>query len=528
MASLPCFLSLNPDVLRCVAAFLTPPDRIALSHACKTLYEETWAEYGLTDLLSRFPFERRIDFRLSHTHHSDPATRVVPDRAVQQHVYAAVSDDGCLAAVLAYDNHLRILDPRNCRIVHTLDLTTPAIRFDTWDVAAGIRRKSARAKPQRSYADAAALDVEVSLAFAATSLCRLILACPSYLHLYTVAEKGPLTRTHAIYAAPILTMLRAVSNDEQEPIADGVAGAAALSPDGTRIAWVMYVGSPCRVYLTLWTVTDDEPATLDAYYPLTALSPPSSNALAWARPVWRGPAIVAVVLKTTLRRQRTERVGDTFRRIPFCRFSFFGVRAPPSHESSAPVALQPTAMRSAWLSVLPESFPASLAMYIRTIAGEARGFTDLAAACEAEENDDAAIGPVALNTVHTCPGEAAYNPLSFGEQTRHSWFVAKQPLYSLVFCRRKGRPNSRVLVAAAAHDNAVAALERPPHRGEFEQAGPTRDGRRFAFHTLPWRSAFTSVSAFAPTGKWIVGAALDNDKCYVCVRNLTDSEYSGA
>lgn len=494
-------LNLNSDVLRSIASYLPPADRVALSRACKTLYRATWASFGLRDLLARFPFERRLVFALA----PGICTRYrrVPERAAQSHVAAAVADDGRRAAVLAYDNVLRIVDTHNCRVLHAVRLDFPCVRFDTWDNHMGVRRAPPRPHPAYSYADAAAIDCETTLQF--TKQGYLLLATPTRLVLYDIANDGALQTLHDLPAAPMLSHLRAQVANLDTPPCDGIAASAVISPDGKRLAWIMYAGWPARAYATHWMLAPipTQAPVCTAFLPLGVIPPARTSALAWARPTFHG-SLVLVALNSTLRRLDIERVGDTFRRHKLCRFHFFACRFPHTgyrrHVSA-------DAECSDWLRVSPIHFPASIAEHLRVVAASAGA-----------EEDDAT--PVGLDALHTCPAESTYKALEFGDNTKHPWFVSKGPCFGLHFCS----PN-RVLVASAAQENAVGALVRNANQ-PFVRTDAAAV-RRFAFHGLPWRASFAAVCAFAPSGRWLVAAALNDDSCYVCVRNVTVKEYTG-
>lgn len=535
-------LSLNGDLLRHVANMLPPSDRVALSHTSKTLFTETWGQFGLDDLLARFPLEQRITFALSPHVSDTPPLRVVPDRTAQQHVYAAVTSDGRLAAILPYDNVLRLVNVRSGSVLHT-PLAGPALYSDVWDLSEGFRRPTSGIHAGKRYADRAAVDAEATLEFSHDGS-LLVLSCTRFAHIYAVGPNGFSPGAH-LDAARVLDAVRTTLPAPGAP-GDCAAGAAALSPDGRTLAWVMFYGFPARAVLTLWRVDEGaRSATWTSYTPLGELGLPSGSALAWVRPTFH-EAYVAVAVNTTRRMLRTERVGDAFRRSKLCRFRFAAVPL-GSCADAAPALLEPAAERSAWLALTAGLYPAALAAQLRAVVADA-------GAEEARASVDASR--VRMNCVHTSPSEATYKALAFGDKGKHPWFVAKQPLYSLHFCeppphashaRRKAQ---RVLVAGSAHDNSVIPLEwvapaegappiaanvqagaggdeaaAQPVPGRFEETSVV--SRRFAFRGLPWRAAFASVSAFAPGGRWVVGAALKTDVCFVCVRNITNEEYYG-
>ncbi len=491
-------LSLNSDLLRVIAGYLPPPDRIALSHACKALYNQTWANFGLADLLARFPFERRVRFPLLPA--LRPGVRAVPDRAAQAHLLAAVSNDGRHAAVIPYDNLLRVVDTKSCTVVAVRKLSRPALRMAEWDLTAGVRIAPAQPDPVRAYADDAALDAECTLSYTSKDG-NLLLTSPTHVALFDRL----LNQTLEIDAAPLIAKLRALVANLDGCPGPGVAGAAALSPSETKLAWIMYAGWPARAYLTIWTMS---PTPVCAYYvSLGVVAPARNSALAWARPVWRGEDTIVVALNSTQRMLHTERVGDAFRRSKLCRFRFFGVQVPDVKDVSFQ-PLQHVAEHSSWLSLSPLKYPAALATQLHHVAK---------ATMHARVADDA-VPDVSVNAVHTCPAEATYKGLSFGGRARHPWYVATQPVYSLHVRGARGR----VLVAAAAHGNEVASLTR---RDETYHRDATTQLRQFAFHGLPWRASFAAVCGFAANGRWLVGAALNNDCGFVCVRNVTDVEY---
>lgn len=178
---------------------------------------------------------------------------------------------------------------------------------------------------------------------------------------------------------------------------------------------------------------------------------------------------------------------------------------------------------------------------------------------------------LALNSVHSCPAEATYKALSFGK-ARHPWFVSKQPMFSFHFdpC------GESIMLATSPHTNQVRMLsvQRKNRRNETSETeseanaignvpsigggtginGNVDDGngntvnvgndsceldvvdeclidgaRAHVFRSMPWRTAFAAVTSFSTSGQWLAGAALlDNDRCCVCVRNVTLREYFGA
>lgn len=161
---------------------------------------------------------------------------------------------------------------------------------------------------------------------------------------------------------------------------------------------------------------------------------------------------------------------------------------------------------------------------------------------------------LAFNSVHSCPAEATYKALSFGEAS-HPWFVSKQPMFSFHFSpsgRRvvlapsphsnvvrtlvldRGQPSSAAVSAPSSvnHSPLAATASQPPSYSSVsvmdEKSGGGGRKRRTVFKCMPWREAFATVTAFSSSGQWLAGASLlEDDGCCVCVRNVTVNEYFG-
>ncbi|CDF37966.1 unnamed protein product [Chondrus crispus] len=314
-------------------------------------------------------------------------------------------------------------------------------------------------------------------------------------------------------------------------MATGVGGTAALSPDGERLAWVVFAGSPSKVYLTVWSVRESCVISISE---VTKIYPRRWSALGWARVVFSPNGRYCIVVVNCAKKVlRVESVDGEIARTKLCRF------VTAVFEMSGDRGALPVRERCDWLEMSPGTFAQGLCAAVTSAVqglvlhvGTAHLFgEDKVLLSRRRQYHESAL---LLNCIHSCPGEASYKALSFGRATRHPWFVTKQPMYSFLF----DMAGKRVHVATSPHANAMLTMVKMDGEKDGfeveqqkEERRRWRDGpvkRRHVFKNMPWRTSFATVTAFSLTGKWIAGASLlDADKCCVCVRNVTLTELFG-
>lgn len=432
-------------------------------------------------------------------------------------------------------------------------------------------------------------------------------------HFHQHAPSPPLVAASVASPSPPLTSFRRKST----------GGAAQLSADGRTLAWVIFLGTPAVVHLTVWQRDEERTWTPTLCLEADRVWTRRWNALAWARPVFSpNGRFLLLVVNCAHKITRVINVAGQFHRKKLCRFAFIRVE----------LATRDILRRTEWLDLAPDVYPKLLAEAIeRSFAGcivhdqgaafaslpdgtdaelgvggvgggggreveegdEIDGLEDVEVDEEDVENfmmppalnnnnnnnnngngnnnvvnasvangreDDATMSNVskvmktpgfALNSVHSCPAEATYKALSFGEAA-HPWFVSKQPMFSFHFSP-SGR---RIVLAPSPHANtmrtmivardtagdvaltdertAAAAVATVTHSSSSSScsssssssATPAR--RRKVFRHLPWRESFATVTAFSASGQWLVGASLlPDDTCSVSIRNITKKEYFG-
>lgn len=505
-------------MLGAIAYHLQPKDRLSLATTNKTIYASVWGPAATPDIIRRFPLERRTDFKL--TIHLDAALkstrqqttfRTVPARSRQQHVNVAINPTGSLAAILPYDNILRLICPRRCQIVSETPL--PVFSNDVWDIARG--QRSPQTRPAAIvYADDAGLDIETSLDFSPDGHC-LMIASRQAVQLFTVAYP---TQGHILTPStrlPLSAALRALALTDE-----GTGGAAALSADGLRLAWVVFEGVPATVYVTVWKRASKTADWAHEHtFNVDRVWTRRWTALAWARPLFT-PNCQHLVLIVNCAHKETRVVNTQgeFRRTKLCRFELMRVDL----QNAGRIV-----RRTEWLDLAPEVYPRLLADALVRVLHDVPVH-----ACGGRfGSGDATLVPareimrlpgLAFNSVHSCPAEATYKGLSFG-QARHPWFVSKQPMFSFHFAP----DGSRVVLATSPHCNVVRTLAGGDGH-PFAEEEVLSERRKTVFKMMPWRAAFAAITAFSTSGQWLVGAALlDDDCCCVCVRNVTLREYFG-
>lgn len=519
-------LDLTPDLLNDIAYHLPPRHRLNLACTNRHLFNTVWGRHAEAELVARFPLERRLIFPLTvyldSAHNATSSItplRTVPSRSRLQHVSVAINPTGTIVALLPYDNILRLICTRRSTIFHRRPL--PVFSNDVWDVARGVRRPQAR--PSRvAYADDAGLDVEASLDFSADGR-TLLASSRDALRLFqlepnTNGEHPTLKQTAEIALRDALIRIA--------PTATATGGAASLSKDGCSIAWTIFVHSPAVIHVAVWHAEAPHVGRAGwkchGAFQAERIWSRRWSSLAWARPFFTPGGDVVTVVNCAHKVTRVTRIEGEYVRSKLSRF----VIVVYNEEENAVVA-----RRTEWLDVAPDVYPCEFANAVRrALAGRKvhadGGLFGEERILEGRERAVLRRPGLYVNSVHSCPAEATYKALSFGK-ARHPWFVCKQPMFSFHF----GPNGERVVVATSPHENGVHGLRgkwEDGHVGNVEEE-EKRVGREVhSFRMMPWRTAFAMVTAFSTSGKWLVGAALlEDDRCCVCVRNMTEREYFG-
>lgn len=568
---------LPTDLLNAIAYYLPPRDRLNLACTSSYIYIAVWARHALPDILHRFPLERRTTFSLQvnlcpttlRRTSKSSSLRSVPSRSRQQHLNVSVNPTGTLVAVLPYDNLLRLICPRRAQVVATYDI--PVFSNDVWDDARVERRPCTR-PPDVVYAEDAGLDIETCVDFSADGKALLVVSRDAVRYFAvrydnSVAQsttpelelRGTLHLADALArvmeASPRSTASEAAST---ATMTSGSGGAAALSPDGKHLAWVVFAQAPATVHVTLWGRVDGQGGNGSAYINDGAVEWRHVRtveadrvwtrrwaALAWARPIFTpNSRILLLVVNCAHKVTRVVNVDGEFQRTKLCRFELLRVSVPSDHQShggggSARAAATSDAVvrRSEWLDLATDVYPRLLAQAVvrmlnaekvHEIGGRFGDASGKAVVWQARKQVFRMPG-IAFNSVHSCPAEATYKGLLF-RNARHPWYVSKQPMFSFHF----SPCGARVVVATSPHNNIMRTLEwgKDGRGGPAAEDGSLEDrevgGRWFGFRRMPWREAFSAVTAFSTSGQWLAGAALlDDDRCCVCVRNVTLREYFG-
>lgn len=557
----PSLLDLTSDPLNAIAFWLPPRDRLNFALTCRAICSHVWGPTALIDLVERFPLERHVNFDLCVSF--PPSTqghklRIVPRRASQQHVHVAVTSDGGLVAVLPYDNILRLINMAHRHIDAVVPIF-PFVCYDLWDLTTG--RGEINATPAHSaYADEAGLDVEVAFEFSADNRILLI-SSARCVRLYRVTMHN---------GCASLAQEREIDLDDalikilgRVDYCRAVGGSAALSPDGKSLTWIVFCGTPASVFVTIWDVNDGH---CRAVREAAKVHPRRRSSLGWARVTYAPNGLyLLVVVNTAKMMVRLERVEGEFRRLTLCQFVTIvfeakGGAALPASSSTGTAGVRHLVAvreRCQWLELGPDAFGQKLASAVMATMeglvlsdnspeGFCKGRSSLSQRRQLIERG------LALNGMHSCPGEATYKTLTFGNDAKHAWLITKQPMFSLHF----GLSGERVHVTSSPHANVIQTLvwsERTDQavctrnasrelemaiaatgaeKSESEshelrrrrRAGPQKRGE--VFRGMAWRTGFATVTAFSASGKWIAGAALlENDECSVYLRNMTLAEY---
>lgn len=547
-------LALGGDVLRNIAFWLRPRDRLNLALCCRRLFDETWGAFASEDLTNRFPFERRLEFDLDVEYNPEtcvgsplgPAVdtsqedsrsedqicdalknvRVVPERSRMQHCYVAVSSTGTTVAVLAYDNILRLVSSLSKRVLSSI-CVGPTCATDIWDKSRGKRvvNTALASDPTAGFEEERGVDVEIGFDFTDDGK-FLILSNKHSLTVFSTADDE-------LRVVRRLTVAEALRNCGQD---HGVGGSSCISPDGSSAIWVVFANRPAVVWITFWDLATGECTKVSE---LATIQPRRWSALGWARVKFspNGRYVVAIV-NNAKKMSRWDPSSGSCSRIKLCEYVFAvydwhdvdADRGSEAHGSSTEaLRVMPFRRRSEWLDLSPASYPQNLACCTYdTVRDLDMGHEPSAPERSTQHHRRPSLH---FNFVHSCPSEATYKALYFGIQTRHPWFVTKQPMYSMHLSEQK----DRMIVATSPHANDIFLFvrngegQRPPlipaPTTPMLPDGAAANRRTHAFHSMPWRTGFATVCAFSANGKWLAGATLLEDQCIVCVRNLTVHEY---
>ncbi|KAI0563949.1 Quinoprotein amine dehydrogenase beta chain-like protein [Gracilaria domingensis] len=486
-----------------IASHLSPRDRFALAQTSHAVFRTIWPSDVRHLLTARFPFETRIDLSIHPSLSPEASLRLVPSRSQQAHLALAVSQDGSLVALLPYDNRLRLVHVPSRQVLAEEPVTAHAPELV--DVHSA-RRTPSRRNPQLVYAQSAALDVPPMLSFHSD---MILLSTPYALSLLSLP-------TLKCVAA---TELRAVRQMLPQIVESPIVGAAgAVSPDGSLLAWVLFAALPATAYVSIWRRCEGRtPLKLLCVRAVATVRPQNWSTLAWARCVF-SPNGHNVLLVANLAEHvaRVMRVGNRFHRKKMCRYRLALLDVRHLYQTTEPSSFAILREVDELLELNTEQHAQQLSQALLRLLNGADVYAD--AHCDGIRHRERGM---ALNCVHTCPAEATYKALMFGEKSLHPWFVTKQPQYSLHFSAKGGR----VIVSSLPQSNFVHTYidDTQP-----VQTHTCRKGRLHAFKRMPWRSAFAAASAFSENGQWLVGGCLlDGDACCVCVRNVTVDEYFG-
>lgn len=540
-----------------LAKWLSPKDRLNFALSSKRLFAQIWGNDAIEYLIATYPFERRFQFQLdimlpnsprhNHVINSDQSTnatsspsdrlgrrelahayRIVPDRATQQHLNVAISFDGRLQAVLPYDNKLRLINIRTGQIIAIRDVS-PMVEFDVWDITKG-RREGRTHASGNLYPNATGLDVEVTLEFSFDDS-MILLSGRTRVIVYNIRSVGKAVQLQVHAQLRIDEALRQITGHVD--YARGVGGAAAISPDGHTVAWVVFSGRPASVYVSFWDIQGERCQYVKE---VTYIHPRRWSALGWARVTYAPNGRYCILAVNSAKKMmRMERVGNEFVRKKLCQYTF------AVFDTMGDDIYTAIRQRSEWLELSHDVYAAQFGSSIASILDglQLHAGTDHVYnhdGCDLTRRQQLRLGSIAFNCVHSCPAEATYKALSFGQQTRHPWLVTKQPMFSL----HLDMSGQRIHIAKSPHANSIDVLGR--------KEGPSLDGvcglfepqaheansnkvncsniRRRAFKHIPWRASFATVTSFSSSGRWLAGASLlDGDKCCISVRNLTDGEY---
>lgn len=484
-------------------------------------------------MTSRFAFESRFEFPLSvdfdagrfpssnassSTSSTSPLysksqnispLRLVPDRSRMQHCYVSVNSTGDLVAVLAYDNILRLVKPRTKKVVAELDVGK-ICGMDLWCLASGRRAvHDTILSPSNEYVEENGVDLEIGFGFTPDDK-RVYVSSRGKLEIYDIdLDEKVLRSAHTLHIDKASEMIEKDSC---------VGGSCAISADGDTAAWMVFADSPAVVYATVWSISSEK--CLQACE-VAKIHPRRWSALGWARLQFLpGGSHLVSIVNNANKSLRIVRVGDSVERVKMSEFIFsaFDMKNMDSSEK----LFEPCRSEKAWLQLNQEVFPTQVASFLTTIV---EGLATPSAEAESLTRvQEMRLPTFHINSLHSCPSEATYKALSFGPQTRHPWFVTKQPMCSV----RLGLDGKRAMTSTAnsMYRLVKGAEDALPGRSLITSES-LQHKTPYAFKGMPWRAGYASAGAFSSSGKWLVGITLVDDKCVVCVRNVTVEGFYG-
>jgi hypothetical protein len=568
--------SISCELLRLIARWLNPKDRLNFAICSQHTYRETWGNFAVEELSNRFPLEHRLEIRLNvtfnrkryrHQSHAsedelpvvreigqaeaapvEKLLRIVPERSRMQHCYVAVASDGTHVAVLAYDSYLRLISMRTKQLIATVDIGY-ICGVDVWDMTRGkpsMQRETQT--PTSTYEEENGIDVEVGFGFSQDNS-LIFVSGRSSVQLYRVSQNvstsnrivdADMRGNRSLYQAHTFHLSDAL---QFIGVDTGVGGSCALSPDNKTVAWVVFSGSPAKAYVTVWDVAT---GLCMKAREMATVQPRRWSALGWARVAfWPNGRYLICIANSAKKATRVVRVGESFQHLKLSEFEFtaFDMGAEGrNHEGGK--TFEPTLSRKAWLEISSDVFSKDMCSFLSALVDDiAEIKASRAASTRITMEQEMRLPGLLFNFMHSCPSEATYKDMFAQKPSRRPWFVTKQPMYSL----RMSQCGARVLVATAPHANEIYTMVRNMEVDTDEQETRRRmvplahggrllhaqapDGvtaRGIAFRRMPWRAGFATASAFSTTGKWLASATLIDDRCVVCCRNLTLTEALGS
>jgi WD40 repeat protein len=542
--------NLSGDNLRAIAECLNPRDRLSLAKCSKRFLQDTWGSFALESLTNNFPFEQRMEFGLQVDYiprtpsNSDVPVidcdnsqlRIVPERSQMQHCFVSVSSDGTLVAVLAYDNVIRILNPfsKVLKAELRVDNVCPV---SIWDLRHGKHVPFLHGlNGNKSYEEDVGIDAEIGF-FLSQDAKYLVLSGKTHLYVYSLAG-------HNIHLSRSLQISTALKHLDQE---EGVGGSSALSPDNETVSWIIFAGRPASIYVTRWSVKSEQFLT---YSKITTIYPSNKSALGWARVQFspNGRFIIAFA-NNAKKAQRTIRVGEHSQIVKCSEYTFAaydiseptgGVLKGTKQTKNNPIELEPIKRFNEWLDLSPDSYPVELTSFILLLVGGVEihdvSYPQGDRGKRISQLQEMRIPRLHFNFLHSCLSEATLKGFSFVPHARHKWFVTKQPMYSIHI----GLDKNRALMTVSPHGNKLFGLDRNIRTEERRRTMVRSNDdsaidqscqygnslkRVHAFHGMPWKACFAAASGFSASGKWLASVNLVDDRCIVCVRNITVREY---
>lgn len=572
------------DVLRSIAHWLNPRDRLNFALCNKRIYNEVWGESVREDLTNRFPVEHRLEFDLNTTfdaercprkpilsHHQGDAgaqvetgsLRIVPERSRSQHCHVSVSHDGRRILVLPYDNIMRLIDVCTKEVIAE-NIVDHVCAMELWDEARGkhvVTNEEACATS--AYVEAHRIDAEIGFGFSSNSQ-QIFVSGKSLLKLYDIAPN-----TDAIIERCSFHVSAALDKMNEEM---GIGGSCEMSPDGRRIAWVVFAGSPAQACVSVWDVNAGR---CTATYRMAGIHAHGRSTLGWARVQYapNGRYLIGIV-NSAKRHAQVIHTTDGFQQRKTNEFVLVALdmtscaTSRNTAQSSSVSEGTSSRMRRTWIDMSLENFGRDIVNAISALISGLPLYDrepTLQGLAQVARKYPFKLPGLYLNSIHCCPSEATYKCMSLGTHSRHPWLVIKQPMYSIHIhasgtcgqlaasshgntvcgfareCRSidthglsasSSRRAGNARLPHALSDNAITVTEQNEARlllleDIWSTSCPGITKRRFAFYGTPWKAGYATATAFASTGKWLASVTLLDDKCIVCIRNITLQEYFG-